>query len=70
MPFPDKVQAIKDIAIPTNKKQLRDFVEVINYYRDMWKLRSIIITPLTKMTSKQATWNQTEEQQKAFEHIK
>ena len=36
-PLPDKVQAIKDIAIPTNKKQLRSFIGVINYYRDMWK---------------------------------
>ena len=25
MPLPDKVQAIKDIAVPTNKKQLRGF---------------------------------------------
>ena len=53
MPLPDKVQAIKDIAVPTNKKQLRSFIEVINYYRDMWKYRSDILTPLTQMTSKQ-----------------
>ena len=70
MPLPDKVQAIKDIAVPTNKKQLRSFIGVIKYYRDMWKHRSDILTPLTKMTSKQATWNRTEEHQKAFEHIK
>ena len=36
----------------------------------MWKHRSDILTPLTKMTSKQATWNWTEEHQKAFEHMK
>ena len=66
MPLPDKVQAIKDIAVPTNKKQLRSFIGVINYYRDMWKHRSDILTPLTKMTSKQATWNWTEEHQQAF----
>ena len=70
MPLPDKVQAIKDIAVPTNKMQLRSFIGVINYYRDMQKHRSDILTPLTKMTSKQATWNQTEGHQKAFEHIK
>ena len=29
MPLPDKVQAIKGIAVPTNKKQLRRFIEVI-----------------------------------------
>ena len=27
MPLPDKVQAIKDITVPTNKKQLRSFIE-------------------------------------------
>ena len=32
MPLPDKVQAIKHIAVPTNKKQL---IGVINYYTDM-----------------------------------
>ena len=26
MPLPDKVQAIKDIAVPTNKKQLTSFI--------------------------------------------
>ena len=34
-PFPDKVQAIKHIAVPTNKKQLRSFMGVINCYRDI-----------------------------------
>ena len=69
MPLPDKVQAIKYIALPNNKMELRSFIGVINYYRDMWKHRSDILTPLTKMTSKQAIWNWTEKHQKAFEHI-
>ena len=66
----DKVQAIKDIAVPTNKQQLTSYIGVINYYRDMWKHRSDILTPLTKITSKQDTWNWTKECQKAFEHMK
>ena len=36
----------------------------------MWKHRSDISASLTKMTSKQATWNWTKEHQKAFQHIK
>ena len=63
MPLPDKVQSIKDIAVPTNKKQLRSFIGVVNYYRDMWKHRSDILTPLPQMTSKQATWNWSKEHQ-------
>ena len=37
MPLPDKVEAIENIAVPTTKKQLRSFIGLINYYRDMWK---------------------------------
>ena len=40
MPLPDKVKAIKDKAVPTNKKQFRSFIEVINYFGDVWKYRS------------------------------
>ena len=35
----------------------------------MRKHRSDILAPSTKMTSKQATWKWTEENQKVFEHI-
>ena len=70
MPLPDKVQAIKNIAVPKTKKQLRSFIGVINYYRDMWKHRSGILTPLSSMTSKQAKWDWTPECQKAFDEIK
>ena len=71
MPLPDEVlQAIKDITVQTNKKQLRSFIGVISYYRDMWKYRSDILTSLIKMTSKQATCNLIEEHQRAFEHMK
>ena len=35
MPLPDEVQAIKHIAVPTNKKQLTSFIGVINQFREM-----------------------------------
>ena len=70
MPLPDKVEAIKNIAVPKTKKQLRSFIGLINYYRDMWKQRSSILTPLSSMTSKQAKWNWSKECQKAFDTIK
>ena len=70
MPLPDKVHTINHVAVPTNKNHLTSFIGVINYYRDMWKHRSDILAPLTKMTSKQATWNWTKQHQKAFELMK
>ena len=70
MPLPDKVQAITNIAPPTTKRQLRSFIGIINYYRDMWKGRSGILTPLSSMTSKEAKWNWTSECQEAFDKIK
>ena len=70
MPLPDKVEAIKNIAPPTTKKQLRSFIGLINYYRDMWKHRSGILTPLSSMTSKQAKWNWDDKCQQAFDTIK
>ena len=36
MPLPDIVQAMKDISILTNEKQLRSFIGVIDYYREIW----------------------------------
>ena len=70
MPLPDKVEAIKNIAVPKTRRQLRSFIGLINYYRDMWKSRSGILTPLSSMTSKQAKWNWNKECQKAFDTIK
>ena len=52
MTLPDWIQAIKDIAVPTNKKQLKTLIGIFNYYRDIWEHRLDISTPLTKMTSK------------------
>ena len=57
MPLSDKVEAIKNIAVPTTKKQLRSFIGLIDYYRDMWQRISGILTSLSSITSKQAKWN-------------
>jgi len=42
---------------------------MINFYRDMWIRRSAILTPLTELTSKDAKWKWTKQQEKAFQMI-
>ena len=35
-PLPKKVSAIKNIATPKTTREVRKFVGMVNYYRDMW----------------------------------
>ena len=69
-PLPKKVQAISNMKPPKSTKEVRSFVGMINYYRDMWIRRSEILAPLTKLCSKSTKFSWGEEQQKAFEQIK
>jgi hypothetical protein len=47
IPQPNKVQAILNLSPPKTKCQLRHFLGIINYYRDMWQKRSYMLAPLT-----------------------
>jgi transposase InsO family protein len=69
-PQPKKVEAILRLSPPTTKRQLRHFLGMINYYRDMWKRRSHYSAPLTGMVSKTAKFVWGKEQQQAFDRIK
>ena len=69
-PQPQKVEAIQRIQPPKTKRQLRRFLGMVNYYRDMWRRRSHTLAPLTQMSSDKAKFKWGPEQQKAFEEIK
>jgi Reverse transcriptase (RNA-dependent DNA polymerase) len=47
-PLTSKVEAIQRLKPPKTLKQLRSLLGLINYYRDMWKRRSHILSPLTE----------------------
>jgi RNase H-like domain found in reverse transcriptase len=64
--MPKKVQAIMDIAEPRTRRELRSFLGIVNYYRDMWIRRSHVLAPLASLTSTNAKWNWGEPQKKAF----
>ena len=50
MTKPKKVEAIKSIAVPKTRKQLREFIGMIKLYRDMWQNCSEHLSPLTDLT--------------------
>jgi hypothetical protein len=48
-PLPKKVQAILALNPPKNVKELRRFLGMVQYYRDMWARRSEMLAPLTDL---------------------
>ena len=70
MPIPKKVEAIQALAFPKTRKQLLQFIGMINFYRDMWQNRSELFPPLTALTSKKVKYDWKYEHQKCFDAIK
>ena len=64
------MEAIQRLLPPKNRRQLRRFLGMVNYYRDMWKRRSHILAPLSKLAGSSTKWQWTSKEQKAFEEVK
>ena len=56
-PLPDKVKAILALDAPRNRRELRSFIGIVNYYRDMWIRRSHVLAPLASLTSNKTRWS-------------
>jgi hypothetical protein len=82
-PQSNKVQAILGIKLPTGVKQLRHFLGMVQYYRDLWARRSNMLAPLTSLVgecsqtkstrakgTKKVPWHWDEVHQRAFNHVK
>ena len=67
---PKKVEAIHNMAPPKKRKDVRKFLGIVNYYRDMLEKRSDILAPLSRLTSKKVPFEWGKKEQTAFEKIK
>ncbi len=82
-PQSKKVQAILALNLPNNIKELRYFLGMVQYYRDMWGRRSEMLAPLTDLVgqcreTKTTRMNKTKKKpwwwypihQQAFDNVK
>ena len=70
-PVQKKIQAVLDLQPPTTLKELRSFLGMVQFYRDMWKQRSHILAPLTDLVGlgkKKIKWES--KHQDSFDRIK
>ena len=51
VPLSKKIEAIQKLQPPTTHKELRQFIGLLNYYREMWPRRSELLAPLTNLLS-------------------
>ena len=58
-PVNRKIQAIENMKPPTYRKEVRMFIGVANFYRNMWARCSHMLVTLTKITSIRVTLNRT-----------
>ncbi len=80
---PKKVQAILELNLPYNVKELRRFFGMVQYYRDMWAKQNEVLAPLTdlvgecqrtkttkKIITKKKPWRWESIHQQALDSIK
>ena len=44
---------------PSFRKEVCKFIDLLNYYRDMWERRSHILAPVTKLTTSKVIFKRT-----------
>lgn len=69
-PDPDKVESILRIPPPRTVKEVRRFVGTCSWYRKWCKDFASVVSPLTALTKKHATWRWSNECDLAFKTLK
>ncbi|GFW21481.1 retrovirus-related Pol polyprotein from transposon 17.6 [Trichonephila clavipes] len=71
-PDPGKVESIKNVSLPTTKKEIRSFLGLTSYYREYIPNFASLVLPLTELTKNRVPniipWNEIAEQ--AFTKLK
>jgi hypothetical protein len=62
-PQQQKVNAILQVTLPHNIKQVRSFVGMLNHYKTMIPHHSHVLTPLTALTKRNIKFEWTKEHQ-------
>ena len=63
---PDKITAVRDVPRPTNSKELRLFLGLVNYYGKFVEQLSTIASPLNELLKLRTAWKWTKECEAAF----
>ena len=70
MPDPKKVQAIKQMQVPSTKQGLQSFIGMINYLSQFVLSISDLTTPLRKLLKTDALFQWTDSHEEAFQKLK
>ena len=66
----NKIEAILKIEAPKTRKELRQFIGIVNHYRNMWFRRSELLAPLARLALSKVKFEWHPTHQQAFEKIK
>ena len=69
-PMPANVEAVRDAPAPTNLKELRSFLGMVNYYNNYLDGLSTITEPLHALMRKEVAWKWSAECGAAFLEVK
>jgi hypothetical protein len=69
-PQPDKIQGILNMQRPRMQKDVRCFVGMVNFYRDLYPKRAETLAPPTDLCGQKTKFIWTEAQESAFQKMK
>lgn len=65
-----KIKLVHEARLPKNQWELQSFLGLASYYRHFIKSFSHVVSPLSKLMSKQVKWKWTIEEKSVFNELK